>query len=291
MKTPSLFGWLLLLRRRLKIGPKLSIGFGILIALMLVGYGLGVSANSQATREIDPTTSLRAPTTLASARAQANLLRLVADLQAYLALGDSQYREDYAAYQAEFEANLAELQAIIDQPGVQASPEYRALAGSLEDLRGNYEDWSALVPGLFELRDDQLRREPALRMLIEEASPLINTIIVNSSTMIKTQELSETTPPKNQLVGSIAEFQSSFYAMVAGLRGYVTTRRDSFRFEYQANLDSNSQAWELLTGNRDLLVRSQLASLGRIQEARAAFLVMPDNMFEAVEGEHVEIGR
>src|SRR4030066_1530879 len=135
MKTPSLFGRLLLLRRRLKIGPKLSIGFGILIALMLVGYGLGISANSQATREIDRTTSLRAPTTLASARAQANLLPLVADLQAYLALGDSQYREDYAAYQAEVEANVAELQAIIDQPGVQNSPEDRAPAGSPEDLR------------------------------------------------------------------------------------------------------------------------------------------------------------
>jgi methyl-accepting chemotaxis protein len=286
MKTPSLFGRLLLLRRRLKIGPKLSIGFGILIALMLVGYGLGISANSQATREIDRTTSLRAPTTLASARAQANLLRLVADLQAYLALGDSQNREDYAAHQAEFEANLAELQAIVDQPGAQASPEYRALAGSLEDLRVSYEDWSALVPGLFELRDDQLRREPALKMLIVEASPLINTIIVNSATMIKTQELSEPTPENIELMGSMAEFQSSFYAMVAGLRGYVTTRRDSFKFEYQANLDSNIQAWELLSDSEDLLVRSQLASLGRIQEARAAFLVMPENMFEAVEGEH-----
>src|SRR3990172_4375478 len=246
MKTPSLFGRLLLLRRRLKIGPKLSIGFGILIALMLVGYGLGISANSQATREIDRTTSLRAPTTLASAQARANLLRLVADLQAYLALGDSQYREDYAAYQAEFETNLAELQAIVDQ----------------------------------------LRREPALRMLIVEASPLINTIIVNSSTMIKTQELSEPTPQNIELMGSMAGFQSSFYAMVSGLRGYVTTRRDSFKFESQANLDSNAQAWELLAGKRDLLVRSQLASLGRIQEARAAFLVMPESMFEAVEGEH-----
>jgi methyl-accepting chemotaxis protein len=123
-------------------------------------------------------------------------------------------------------------------------------------------------------------------MLIVEAAPLINTIIVNSSAMITTQQQSDPTPENIELMGSMAEFQSSFYAMVAGLRGYVTTRRDSFKFEYQANLDSNSQAWELLTGERDLLVRSQLASLGRIQEARAAFLVMPDDMFDAVEGEH-----
>jgi len=64
---------------------------------MLVGYGLGISASNLATEEINRTTNLRAPTTLSSAQAQANLLELVADLQAYLALGDSQYRDSYLA--------------------------------------------------------------------------------------------------------------------------------------------------------------------------------------------------
>ncbi|HXQ33387.1 MAG TPA: hypothetical protein VN843_05140, partial [Anaerolineales bacterium] len=67
------FSILMTLRRKLKIGPKLIIGFGILIALMLVGYGLGISAGNIATREINRTINLRAPTTLAAARAQANL--------------------------------------------------------------------------------------------------------------------------------------------------------------------------------------------------------------------------
>ena len=66
------FSILMYLRRKLKIGPKLVIGFGVLIVLMFVGYGLGISASNLATQEINRTTNLRAPTTLASARAQAN---------------------------------------------------------------------------------------------------------------------------------------------------------------------------------------------------------------------------
>jgi methyl-accepting chemotaxis protein len=253
---------------------------------MLVGYGLGISASNLATQEINRTTNLRAPTTLASARAQANLLELVADLQAYLALGDSQYKDSYLANQVEFESNLSELDAILNQSGAQDSPEYKALADSLDRLRSNYDQWSALVPQLFELRDDQLRREPALRILISDATPLINSVIVNSASMIKTQEGREPTAKNIEVMGVMADFQSSFYAMVAGLRGYVTTGRDSFKFEYKANFDANKQAWEILTEKSDLLSQSQQENLNKIETAREAFLKLPERMFEAVEGEH-----
>jgi nitrogen fixation/metabolism regulation signal transduction histidine kinase len=74
--------------------------------------------------------------------------------------------------------------------------------------------------------------------------------------------------------------------MVAGLRGYVTTGRDSFKYEYTANFDANKQAWEILTQKSDLLSQSQFENLNEIETAREAFLIFPEQMFEAVEGEH-----
>jgi class 3 adenylate cyclase/CHASE3 domain sensor protein len=280
------FSILMTLRRKLKIGPKLVIGFGILIVLMLVGYGVGISSSNQARQEIDRTTNLRAPTTLVASQAQANLLELVADLQAYLALGDFEYKTSYLSKQRDFEKNLDELDAIINQSGAQDSSEYKELADSLDNLRSTYDQWSALVPQLYDLRDDQLRREPALKILIVDASPLINTVIVNSGSMIQTQEGREPTVENIKVMGAMANFQSSFYAMVAGLRGYVTTGRPSFKFEYSANFDANRQAWEILTQKLELLSPSQLDNLNKIETARDAFLQMPDLMFEAVEGEH-----
>lgn len=287
MKINSPFNFIDTFRHNLKIGPRLIIGFSVLIALMFIGYGLGISASNQATQEINRTTNVRAPTTLTAARAQANLLELVSDLQAYLALGDSQYIKDYSEKQLKFESNLNELDGILGQTGVQNSPEYKDLASGLHGLRVKYDVWSVLVPQLFELRDDQLRREPALKLLIVDATPLINKVIVNSSSMIKTQESHQPTSENLEIMGAMADFQSSFYAMVAGLRGYVTTDRVSYKYEYSANFDSNNQAWEILSQKTDVLSLSQLDNMKEIGSARDAFLKLPDQMFTAVEGEHV----
>ena len=152
------FKYLLDLRGRMKIGPKLRIGFGVLILLMLVGYGWGIVAGNQATAEINRTTNLRAPLALASGQAQANWLRMESNVQAYLALGDETYRINYEIAQKKFEGNIRELEAILDQTRDLDSPEYQELSKTLAEIRLRYNTWRELVPELFELRDDQLRR-------------------------------------------------------------------------------------------------------------------------------------
>src|SRR6266511_3108631 len=180
---------------RLKIGGKLTIGFGILGALTMLVIGLSYLGSYRATRNINRTADVRVPTALASARAQANLLRMQAAVQAYLALGDQAYRSSFHQAQQAFEVDLA-------------------------------------------------------------------------------------------LLGDLANFQASFFAMVAGLRGYVTTGRDSFQFEYTSNLTVNNSAWEQLVKNQAQLESNQRDTLRNISQTRAAFLALPPQMFEAVRGEH-----
>ena len=278
------FKFLLDLRRKMKIGPKLRIGFGVLILLMLVGYGSGIVAGNRATDEINRTTNLRAPLALTSGQAQANWLKMEADVQAYLALGDQSYRTDYEAAQKKFEENIRELEAILEGSRDLKSPEYTELSRTLAEIRLRYNTWRELVPELFELRDDQLRREPALRILIVDAAPYINTMIVETTTLINTQRQQALTAENLKLISAMYDFRSSFYAMMAGLRGYVTTGRPGFKFEYQANEDVNTQAWNTIRADQDRLTPSQLEGLGRIEAARAAFLLLPEPMFEAVEG-------
>ena len=278
------FKYLLDLRRRMKIGPKLRIGFGVLILLMLVGYGWGIVAGNQATEEINRTTNLRAPLALASGQAQANWLRMEADVQAYLALGDETYRINYEIARKEFEGDIRQLETVLSHSQDLDSAEVEKLSKTLADIRQFYEEWSELVPELFELRDDQLRREPALRILIVDAAPYINTMIVETTTLINTQRQQALTAENLKLIGAMYDFRSSFYAMMAGLRGYVTTGRPGFKFEYQANEDVNTQAWNTIQTDQDLLTPSQIEGLGRIESARDAFLLLPEPMFEAVEG-------
>jgi CHASE3 domain sensor protein len=96
---------------KLKIGGKLTIGFGILGALTMLVIGLSYLGSYRATLNINRTGDVRVPTALASARAQANLLRMQADVQAYLALGDQTYRESFHQARQAFEADLASASA------------------------------------------------------------------------------------------------------------------------------------------------------------------------------------
>jgi methyl-accepting chemotaxis protein len=292
-KTKNRLEWLVRLQpfssvtrlwHRLKIVSKLRIGFGVLILLMLIGYGWAIAAGHTATEEINRTTNLRAPLALASGRAQANWLRMEADVQAYLALGDKGYRVDHGSTKREFEANILELQALLAQSQDVESPEFKELSQTLVEIRDHYDEWNVLVSDLFELRDDQLRREPALGILIVDAAPYINAIIVDTTSIINTQKQQEATDRGVEVLSAMYNFQSSFYAMIAGLRGYVTTARPGFKFEYQANQDVNTQAWKTIQSNTDLLTPSQLVGLSRIESARKQFLLHPEHMFNAVEG-------
>ncbi len=154
--------------RHLSIGGKLSFGFGLLVALTLVVVALVYLASDRATESIERISHERAPAARTAADAHANLLRMVADVQAYLALGDESYRLDYDAAREAFETNLTELEPSViaaegDDGARRSLPRHRP--------RPAYGQWTPLPAQLFALRDDQLQREPALRILIEEANP------------------------------------------------------------------------------------------------------------------------
>jgi signal transduction histidine kinase/DNA-binding response OmpR family regulator len=269
---------------RLNIGGKLTLGFGVLVALTLFVAGLSYLASYAATTSINRTSVVRAPTTLASARAQANLLRMIGDVRAYLALEDQQYRDAYNQDRQAFEAELANLDALLRQSDV-ADPSGQD-ARRLDELKAAYAQWSVLPEPLFDLRDDQLRREPALRILIEQGNPLIASILVESNALILAQQQREPSADNRSLLGDMARFQSSFISVVSGLRGYVATRRENFKFEYSSNESVNAESFGQLLAGRGLLEPQQQVRLSKISQARDAFFELPPRMFAAVEGEH-----
>jgi len=280
------FSLVMVLRQRLKIGPKLVIGFGILIVLMVGGYGLGIFAGGNATREINLTTNFRAPLTLAVSRAQANWLKMDANMQAYLAFGDQFYQIKHEKTRKEFEKNLNDLDAILSNVENKESPDFKESAETLGEVRYYYNAWIKLTPQLFDLREDQLRREPALKILIVDSAPHINAIITNTTSIINTQKQRPSTPENVKLLSTMYDFQSSFYAMIAGLRGYVTSGRDGFKYEYQANLDVNSQAWRTIQAAQNTLASSQVEAIEKIEIERNEFISQPEEMFTYVEGEY-----
>src|SRR5215217_1362534 len=278
-------GWLRRARlprwRDLSVGRKLSFAFGLLVLVTLAVVALGYLATDRTSNSMERISLERAPAARTASDAHANLLRMVSDVQAYLALGDESYRLDYDTTSKAFEANLTELDGLLGGESDTVADGYR-----LSGLRSAYERWSELPPQLFALRSDQLQREPALRILLQDANPYIVSILAETAGMISTQRQQEPTADNMALLGDIASFQSSFIAMVSGLRGYVATGQDSLKFEYTSNLQTNDGAWERLNNQNALLDARQQSRLESIATAREQFLTLPEQMFSALEGEH-----
>ncbi len=270
------------LLRRVNIGSKLNVGFGVLVALTLAVIGVTYISSDRATTNISRTNDVRAPTALASARAQANLLKMLGDVRGYLALGDQQYRTGYEQTRQDFEENLAQLESLL-----QSSEQGSAAESSVpvSALKESFAQWSPLPEKLFILHDDQLEREPALRILIKDSNPLIARILISIKSMIATQRRREPNPGNMILLSEMAGFQASFFGMISGLRGYVTTARDSFKFEYSSNLTINESALGKILAKRQILDGNQQSKLKTLLRSREAFLLLPDKMFESVEGE------
>ncbi len=264
--------------KNLSIGSKLNIAFAILVLLTLVGAMVSYQASIQATTSINRTQEVRFPTTLVSSRAQRDLLRMLGDVRGYLALGESQYRDSYLQSRQAFEADLAELEQL--SPNLNAENRARLL-----ELRQTFEKWSALPDTLFELRDDQLEREPAYRILATDGLRTGAWVLLDIRSMIEAQAQRKPSTQNTELIEDMANFQSSFAAMLSGLRGYVTTRNRIFRQEYEVNLELNEFAWSRLKSKEALLIPTQQRLLSNIGQTREVFLKLPDQMFTALESE------
>lgn len=265
--------------KNLKIGTKLTLGFGILVFLMFVTVGVSYLSSKRATTHMNRIDELRVPTALSASRAQANLLRILANVRGYLALGDQKYRHGYQEYSQEFETDLVELKALSSR----LDPENQ---GRVRDLASIYESWAVLPEGLFDLHDDQLQREPAYRLLaiegLRHATQVMNTI----NELIDRQGEREPSAENMNVLWKMAKFQGSFAAMVSALRGYVTTRYQEYQEEYEIHLQHNRTAWTLLQKTRRGLTASQREAFRKIEHDYNAFKPLPEQMFAILEGEH-----
>lgn len=262
--------------KNLSIGVRLLIGFGVMIVITFLVVIFSYTGSAVATANINTTSAVRVPAALSAAGAQASLLKMFSDVRGYLALGQPEFRDNYQADRAVFETQLQELQSY--KPNL--SPDNR---DRLAELEKTFVEWSALPEQLFELRNDQLEREPAYKILATDGILRGGSVLIDLNQMIEAQGNREPTAKNINLLTDMAQFQGTFASMLSGLRGYVTTRNRLFKGEYEANLGANEFHWNRLRGARDDLTPEQQLLLDQIEQNRASFLQLPEQMFAVLD--------
>ncbi len=262
----------------LSIGGRLTVGFGILVILTIFVTTLSYLSSNTAIAYINTTHNLHAPTTLTTASAQTNLLRMLGNIHNYLILGESEYRTDYHESRQQFQADLEAMQELSAH---WANPENNR---RLEELQTSFETWSKLPDRMFTLRDNPEQNHQGLRILNTNGKEPINAILNQSSAIIDIQERQEPTTDSMHLLKTMITFQSSFELMVTNLRGYAETGNPKFKAQYETYEETNQQMLEAMTQNRDQLTPAQQNHLDTLGEQHSNFLVVPNRMTSAIEG-------
>jgi len=263
----------------INIGWKLDIAFGILVAVTLAVVLVGALGSRQATRNINLTGELRAPSALASARAQTSLLEMVAALRGYLAVGDPQLISDYRGAEQVFSTNLVEMDRLLRDA---TDPENQR---RLAELKTIFASWSGLPEQMFALHDNPRKNQPALNIYLSQVRPLSVSILGEMSAMVQLQRLKDTSIEQADLLNDMIDFQTSFDSMITDLYAYAAVGNLNFKSGYTTRLPLNTAAWEKMRRNRDLLTAEQRARFDSIARTREQIFDLPFQIFEATESD------
>lgn len=269
--------------RHLNIAAKLRLGFGLLVLLTLLVVALIFGASRRATENINLTENARVPAVLASAQAQASLLKMQAAVRGYLVVGDLKNIDDYKKAKEIFQENLRQLVALATTwTGV----EERA---QLDELVTLFAVWNALPDRLFKLHDSPLENQPAVRIENTNVQPVSGALLRQVSDLITVlrvqQQKRAAAPTEPDLLAELIDFQTSLQALLTNLRAYAITEDTGFKFGYAENLDINSTAFGHLVTRQAQLSITQQATFTQITDLRATLLNYPQSIFAAIEGE------
>ncbi|MEO1341530.1 MAG: CHASE3 domain-containing protein, partial [Cyanobacteria bacterium J06635_13] len=241
--------------------------------------GVNYIGSTLAIKTIKRTEKLRVPTAITSAQAEADLLRMFANVRGYLATGESHLRDRYHEARQEFEQELAIMIAL------SANGSSKKNQQRLQELQIKYEAWKILPDRLFVLRDNYLINQPALKLLKDEAEAPISIILRETAISIEEQSERSSNLTNTLLLKDLADFQSSFALLVSSLRGYLVTQEPSFRFEYAAQVQANKKAWQRLNKQPALFTKSQQQHLAKIASHHRTFFAISPEMLAIVKGE------
>jgi signal transduction histidine kinase/DNA-binding response OmpR family regulator len=262
----------------IRIGSKLTVGFGLLVGLTLLVVALAFIAGRDATRDIEVSEAVSAPASLASAQAQEALLRMQLHLRGYLVLSDAEDTGQYRAAQQEFEKALATLQALAagwpdeDRHRVQALTERYAL-------------WKRLPPQLFELHEDTLRNRPALRLSRVDVQARRVRALAEAEAMIELQKARPANEVNRETLAAMLDFRGSLDSLTTNVMAFGASGEGNFRLTYGAQLTTNAATWDALTARRPWLTPRQREHLDAIATARASLIDLTLKIRAIVDGE------
>ncbi|MDE2376930.1 methyl-accepting chemotaxis protein [Bradyrhizobium sp.] len=258
---------------KLNIRGRLTLGFGVLCALLAGIVGITMLKLNTVNVSTDVSVNRRVPTALTASNLESGVYASLAALRGWLITGSETFRAERAGLWKEIQKQGSEMDR---------------LSGSWTSEQ-NKADWKAAKPLLDELRGAQDKAEaiahtideqPAAKLLATEAAPLANVILKNLTSMIDEEGGIPSTDTRKRLLLDFADMRGSMAMGVAAIRAYLLTADAAFKTEYEELWATNQAKLDSLAKRRSDMTPDQQKAFDALVEARAKFAPLPKKMFD-----------
>ncbi len=260
------------------IGPRLAIAFATMAGVTCLVVLAGLASSREVMREIHSAQTVRLPASLTAEQAQGYLMNMQLGVRGYLVLGDPSDIAKYAQARLAFETNLATLQSL-------AATWNEADASDVRRLSDIYARWEKLPRRLFELHDNPLVNQPALRVARVKLQPLRVEIKKQLDALLYEQRGQVESPSSRVLLSDIVAYQASFDSFTTDLLAYASSGELNFRLAYGPKLSTNAALWLALLSQRGKMTGHQRLNLDRIDQARKEIIDLALEITSQVNGE------
>lgn len=263
---------------KLTMGKKLGIGFGLIIALMVLSTGIGQMKVTELNVVQGRVTDLRFPTMVAGRDMINGINHSLAALRGYMILGgDKQKAKLFKADRVKAWQELDDALGRFDEFSKNwTDPK------NVEALQSMETELSAFRKAQQEIEAISHTDEnvPAVNLLVTEAAPRAGKMMVALGAIIDEEVTLSSNPKRKKLLKNLADTRGSFANGLANIRAFLLTGDTMFRDKFMKKWQVNENRVARINKARDLLSVTQSKQWQQFVSLRNEFSPLPSKMFD-----------
>jgi methyl-accepting chemotaxis protein len=257
----------------LKLGIKIGGGFSVVAIILVITVLLTVSDVHKTSDITDAITDNRVPTSQASIQMLNGINHSLAALRGWIILGADKFKnERKLAWDKEINGSLSEMKRFsvnwTNSENVQR----------LKRIENNlilFDKAQNEIEAIAQKRDNQ----PALKILLENASPQADILVSTITKMIDVERSQPATTERKALLAIMADVRGTTGLSLANIRAYLLTGNKKFNEKFNVLWAKNDRRYNDLLENQSLLTKIQKSALADFSRARKVFAPLPLIMF------------
>ncbi|MBL6951489.1 MAG: HAMP domain-containing protein [Alphaproteobacteria bacterium] len=256
----------------LKISGRLSVGFGILVVVLIAAVGTTLFEVRVIKKVTDRIVDLRTPTSQASASMVQDIYASLASLRGWMLTGNPAFKAERHAIWEDIAEKRIDMDALAAQ---WTNPKNQA---AWADMKAVLDEFSAAQDQVEAIANTP-EAQPATLILARDAAPLASILVSEITKIITLERDLPATPERKALLGMMADTRGTTARGLASIRAFLLTNDPKFKKSFDVMWKKNGIRFGDLTTNKHLLTDAQMESFNKFDAARTKFLPLPAKMF------------